>query len=127
MSHAAIPAPASTPNAKTAMRVITRAGVRDVVLCGARSCSAIGTRQRSPTPAQGEARFVPAAIGGRLARSLACPALHGLCQGCQHSILALAAARAKALPGPVAGQWAGPELRPPPRPPVPRPTPALRD
>jgi hypothetical protein len=53
----------------------------------------------------------------RHAGSYAMP--HGLCQGCQHSILALAAVRAKALPGPGAGQWAGPELRPPPRPPFP--------
>jgi hypothetical protein len=48
MSHAAMPAPASTPNAKTAIPIITRAGVRDVkVLCVARICSAMGTRQRS--------------------------------------------------------------------------------
>jgi hypothetical protein len=70
MSHAAMPAPASTPNAKTATPVITRAGVRDVKdLCVARRCSAMGTRQRSPTPAQREARFVPAVIGGRFGRA----------------------------------------------------------
>jgi hypothetical protein len=66
ITHAAMAAPASTPNAKTATPVITRAGVRDVkVLCVARRCSAMGTRQRSPTPAPCEARFVPAVVGGR--------------------------------------------------------------
>jgi hypothetical protein len=37
MSHAAIPAPASTPNAKTATPVITRTGVRIAQRLGAGS------------------------------------------------------------------------------------------
>jgi hypothetical protein len=62
MSHAAMPAPASTPNAKTAMPVTTRAGVSDAkVVCVGRRCSAMGTRQRSPAPAQCDASFVPTA------------------------------------------------------------------
>ena len=52
----------------------------------------------------------------RHAGSYAMP--HRLCQGCQHSILALAGVRAKALRGPGAS---GPALRPPPRPLVPPP------
>jgi hypothetical protein len=52
-SHAAKPAPASRPDAKTAMPVITRPGVSDArVLRVARRGSAMGTHQRSPTPAR---------------------------------------------------------------------------
>jgi hypothetical protein len=51
MSHAAKPAPASRPNAKTATPVITRPGVRDArVQCVARRGSAMGTRQKVPRP-----------------------------------------------------------------------------
>jgi hypothetical protein len=46
MSHAAKPAPASTPNAKTAAPVITWTGVRDAKV--ARRRSAMGMCQRQP-------------------------------------------------------------------------------
>jgi hypothetical protein len=47
-SHAAKPAPASMPNAKTVTPAITQTGVRDAkALCVARRGSAMGTRQRS--------------------------------------------------------------------------------
>src|SRR3984957_4860177 len=69
MSHAAKPAPASRPNAKTATPVITRPGVRDAkVLCVARRGSVMGTHQ-APTPAQRKARFVPCDASSSPARN----------------------------------------------------------
>ena len=63
MSHAAMPAPVSMPNAKTATAAITRAGVRVIkVLSFVQGCSAMGTGQRSPASTQSEARFMPPAI-----------------------------------------------------------------